>query len=127
MTEAELSIARNTSSTAWKPGEVAFTSSISTALRRHGDSIVSAALTCMAEAFEGQCLTHGASVFGALIRIFSKPPEGFDSDRLIPALGRFDMMSLGEIVRDQKGGDARAVAVYSAIIETLTSLDQMIT
>jgi hypothetical protein len=77
----------------------------------------------MSEAFEGQCLTHGASMFGALIRIFSNPPEDFDSDLLVPALGKFDMMSLGEIVRDQKGGDARAIAVHSAIIETLASLN----
>src|SRR5690606_21708588 len=50
VTEAGLRMARNTSSTAWKAGEVAFTSSIATALRRHGAAIVSAALTSLAEA-----------------------------------------------------------------------------
>lgn len=123
VTEAGLTIARNTSSTAWKPREVAFTSSIATALRRHGDAVVSAALTCMAEAFEGQSLTHGASVFGALIKVFASPPKGFDPDRLVPVLRRFDMARLGEIVRDQKGGDARAIAVCRAIVEALVSLD----
>ncbi|WP_198148416.1 ParB N-terminal domain-containing protein, partial [Elstera litoralis] len=41
VSEAGLTIARSTSSTAWKPGEVTFTSSIATALRRHGDAVVS--------------------------------------------------------------------------------------
>ena len=123
VTEAGLTIARNTASTAWKPGEVAFTSSIATALRRHSDAVVSAALTCVAEAFEGQSLTHGASIFGALIKVFASPPKGFDPDRLVPVLRRFDMASLGKIVRDQKGGDARATAIYTRIIEVLASLD----
>jgi hypothetical protein len=121
VTEARLRIARNTSSTAWKPGEIAFTSSIATALRRHGNAVVSATLTSMAEAFEGQSFTHGASVFGALVRIFASPPEGFDPDWLVPALRRFDMMSLGRIIQDQKGGDARAIAVHAAIVEVLGS------
>lgn len=112
VTEAKLKIARNTSSTAWTPGEVAFTSSIAIALNRHGDAVVSAALTCMAEP-----LTHGASVFGALIRIFANPPEGFDPDTLVPALRRFNMASLGEIVQNQKGGNARTTAVYAAIVD----------
>jgi len=123
VTEAGLTIARNTSSTAWKPQEVAFTSSIATALRRHNDAVVSAALTSMAEAFEGQSLTHGASIFGALIKIFANPPKGFDPDKLVPALRRFDMASLGKIVRDQKGGDARATAVHAAITEILSNPD----
>lgn len=48
VTEAGLRMARNTSSTAWKAGEVEFTSSIAAALRRHGPPIVSAALTSIA-------------------------------------------------------------------------------
>ncbi len=78
--EARLTIARTTSSTSWKPGEVAFTSSIAKALRRHRESIVSAALTAMSESYEGQPLTHGASVFSALVRIIGNPPEDFDPD-----------------------------------------------
>jgi hypothetical protein len=77
----------------------------------------------MAEAFEGHPLLHGASVFGALIKLFANPPEDFDPDSLIPALGRLSMVRLGEIVRDQKGGDARAIAVYMALVEMLTKPD----
>jgi hypothetical protein len=50
VTEAGLTMARNTSSSAWKAGEVAFTSSIAAALRRQGPAVVSAALTSIAEA-----------------------------------------------------------------------------
>jgi hypothetical protein len=121
VTEAGLRMARNTSSTAWRAGEVAFTSSIATALRRHGPAIVSAALTSVAEAYEGRPLTYGASIFGALIKLFANPPEDFDPDDLVPTLRRFDMALLGEIVKGLSGGDSRAVAVHSAIVEILNS------
>lgn len=119
VTESGLTMARNTSSTAWKAGEVAFTSSIATALRRHGPAIVSAALTNIAEAYEGRPLTYGASIFGALIKIFVNPPEGFDPDDLVPTLRRFDMVDLGHVVQGLSGGDSRAVAVHAAILEKL--------
>lgn len=124
VSEAGLAIARSTSSTAWKPGDVTFTSSIATALRRHGDAVVSAALTCMAEAYKDEPLTHGASIFGALVRIFANPPEGFDSDELVPTLSRFPMAELSEMVRNQKGGDARAFALYKALIKALNGTDE---
>lgn len=123
VSEAGLAIARSTSSTAWKPGDVTFTSSIATALRRHGDAVVSAALNCMAEAYKGEPLTHGASIFGALVRVFANPPEGFDSDELVPMLRRFSMAELGEMVRDQKGGDARAFALSKAVLKALNRAD----
>lgn len=119
VTEAGLKMARNTSSSAWKAGEVAFTSSIANALRRHGPGIVSAALTSMAEAYEGHPLTYGASIFGALIKIFAAPPEGFDSDELVPTLRRFDMVLLGRVVHGLSGGDSRTIAVHVAILERL--------
>lgn len=122
VTEAGLSMARNTSSTAWKAGEVAFTSSIATALRRHGPAIVSAALTSIAEAYEGRPLTYGASIFGALTKVFANPPESFDPDDVVPTLRHFDMQSLGEIVRGLSGGNSRAVAVHSAILEGLNQV-----
>lgn len=124
VTEAGLKIARNTSSTAWKAGEVAFTSSIATALRRHRPAIASAALTSMAEAYEGQPLTYGASIFGALIKLFADEPEGFDPDDLVPTLRLLDMTSLGEIVRGFSGGDSRMTAVHGAILEKLSRVDR---
>jgi len=120
VTEAGLRIARNTSSVAWKAGEVAFTSSIATALRRHGPAIVSAALTNIAEVYEGRALTYGASVFGALIKLFANPPESFDPDDLVPTLRRFGMTLLGEVVKGLSGGDSRALAVHATILESLS-------
>lgn len=73
----------------------------------------------MSEAYEGLSLTHGASVFGALVRIFANPPEGFDPDELVPVMQRFAMPDLGEVVRDQKGGDARAAAVAKVLAREL--------
>jgi hypothetical protein len=122
VTEAGMRMARNTSSTAWKAGEVALTSSIATALRRHGPAIVSAALTSIAEAYDGLPLTYGASIFGALIKLFANPPEGFDPDDLVPTLRRFDMALVGEVVKGLSGGDSRAMAVHGAILECLVQI-----
>jgi hypothetical protein len=126
VTEAGLSMARNTAANAWRPGQVGFTSSIATALRRHGEAIVSAALTCIAEAFEGQALVHGASLFGGLVKIFAQPPEGFDPDQLAVALRTFDVVQWGEFVRDQKGGEARSVAMHRAMLDAMSRVDDSV-
>ncbi len=123
VTEAGLSMARNTAANAWRPGQVAFTSSIATALRRHGEPIVSAALTCIAEAFGDQPLIHGASLFGGLVKIFAQPPEGFDPDKLAIALRTFGVIQWGEFVRDQKGGDARSVAMQGVMLDAMSRVD----
>lgn len=122
--EAGLKVARSTAASQWKPGEIAFTSSIVAATRRHGDSVVSAALTCLAEAYAGQPMTHGGSIFGALVRIFAKPPAGFDPDHLLPVLQDIDMQSVGEIIRNQRGTDARAEALAREVLIKLALLDQ---
>ena len=122
VTEAGLSVARSTSSVSWKPGEIAFTASIAAAIRRHGDAVVSASLTSLAEAYPDQSLIHGASVFGALVKLFSNPPENFDPDFLVPAMRRFDMAGLTEIVKDQKGGESRASALHLALVETVAEM-----
>ncbi|MBD8908247.1 DUF6551 family protein [Methylorubrum zatmanii] len=116
VTEAGLRVSRSTSSNTWKAGEIAFTSSIAAALRRHGSAIVSAALTSIAEAYEGRALSYGSSIFGALVKIFSNPPENFDPDDLVPTLKNVDLVSLGETVRRLNGGDSRALAVHSAML-----------
>jgi hypothetical protein len=50
----------------------------------------------------------------------TNPPEGFDPDDLVPTLRRFDMASLGEIVRGLSGGDTRTAAVHAAIVASLS-------
>lgn len=117
VTDAGLSIARNTSSTAWRPGEVAFTSSIATAIRRFGPAITSAVLTNMAEAFPGQKMTHGGAIFGGLIRIMSRPKSDFDPDRLFSALQTRTADEWGLFAAGLKGGDMRVVALHDAIMD----------
>src|SRR3546814_14408377 len=65
--DAGLVVSRSMSVAARKPGEITFTSSIARALRRHGEQIVSAALTSMSEAFEGCVMAQGSSVFNPLV------------------------------------------------------------
>lgn len=116
VTDAGLSIARNTSSTAWRPGEVAFTSSIATAIRRFGPAIASAVLTNMAEAFPSQKMTHGGAIFGGLIRIMSRPKPNFDPDRLLSALQTRTADEWGSFAVGLKGGDTRVLALHDAIM-----------
>lgn len=115
--DAGLSIARNTSSTAWKPGEVAFTSSIATAIRRFGSAIVSAVLTNMAEAFPGQKLTHGGAIFGGLVRIMSRSTPDFDPDRLLSTLQTRTVEEWGVFAAGLNGGDSRITALHDAIMD----------
>lgn len=117
VTDAGLSIARNTSSTAWRPGEVAFTSSIATAIRRFGPAITSAVLTNMAEAFPGQKMTHGGAIFGGLVRIMSRPTADFDPDRLLSALQTRTADEWGSFAVGLKGGDTRVMALHDAILD----------
>jgi len=61
--DAGLSIARNTASAAWKPGEIAFTSSIASTMRKHGSDLPGRALRHIAEAFPDQKVVHSGSIF----------------------------------------------------------------
>lgn len=115
VTEAGLSVSRSMSVVARKPGEITFTSSIASALRRHGDQVVSAALTSMAEAFAGSVVAQGSSVFNALVLLFAAPPEGFDPDALVAALRRVDIDGFREIIRNVQGSEERAEALRIAI------------
>jgi len=115
--DAGLAIARNTSSAAWRPGEIAFTSSIATAIRRFGPAIASAVLTNMAEAFPGQKLTHGGAIFGGLVRIMSRPSPDFDPDRLLSALQTKTVDQWGAFSVGLNGGDTRITALHDAIMD----------
>jgi hypothetical protein len=115
--EAGLRVARNTSSTAWLPGEVAFTSAIAKSVRRFGPAITSAVLTNMAVAFPDQKLTHGGAIFGGLIRLMSRPRPDFDPDRLMSALQTRTADEWGLYAVGLKGGDMRVAALHDAIMQ----------
>lgn len=112
---AGLRIARNTASTAWEAGEVAFTSSIASAIRRHGASLASNALTNIAEAFPDQKLNHGGAIFGGLVQIMSDETIAYDADRLIAALQTRTTDEWGAAAAGLSGGDRRTRALRDAI------------
>jgi len=116
VTDAGLKIARNTSSTAWRPNEIAFTSSIANAIRKFGPAVTSAVLTNMAEAFPNQKMTHGGAIFGGLVRIMSRPKADFDPDRLLNALQTRTADEWGAFAIGLKGGDTRIMALHDAIM-----------
>src|SRR3546814_15136353 len=101
--DAGLVVSRRMSGSARKPVEITFTSSIASALRRHGEQIVSAALTSMSEAFAGCVMAQGSSVFNALVLLFADPPEGFDPDLLVTALRRVDADGFQNLIRNEIG------------------------
>lgn len=114
--DAGLRVARNTSSTAWASGEIAFTAAIATSIRKFGPAITSAVLTNMAVAFPEQKLRHGGAIFGGLVRIMSRPEPSFDPDRLVKALQTKTANEWGAYVVGLKGGDTRAMALRDAIM-----------
>jgi hypothetical protein len=120
--DAGLKVTRNLAATMWQPGEIAFVTSISRALGKHGPAIVSGALTNLAEAFEGERLTYGTSIFLALVKILADPPAGFDPDHLVPALQTQPMSAWGENMRGLIGNDPRAEVVRGRL---LAQLDQL--
>ena len=114
--EAGLKVARNTSSSSWAPGEIAFTASIASTLRKHGRAIVSAALTNLSEAFPDQKVKQAGSIYLGLVKIFVSPPDGFDPDRMFRALLKYDADEWGSFVTGLKGGDTRATAIRDALL-----------
>lgn len=119
VSEAGLTVARQMSVAARRPGEISFTSSIAAALRRQGEAVVSAALTSMSEAFAGEVVAQGSSVFNALVQLFAAPPADFDPDELVPALRKVNSDGFQHIIRDLQGSEARADALRIAILSAL--------
>jgi hypothetical protein len=115
VTSAGLSVARNTASSAWKPGEIAFTSSIASTLRKYGAEITGKALTLIAEAFPDQKVVHAGSIFLGLVKILTARAT-FDPDRLFRALLKYDADGWGSFVHGLKGGDTRASAIRDALM-----------
>src|SRR5882757_2000324 len=113
---AGFSISRNTSAAAWRPGEIAFTSGISKAIRRFGVAIASEALTSLSLAFRDQKLQHGGALFGALVEILSKPVTDFDPGRLLSALRTHNADEWGQYVTGIIAGHAREVTLRGAIM-----------
>lgn len=123
VTDAGLCVARNSSSTGWRPGEVAFTSSIANAIRRFGATTTTDALKHMSAAFNDQRLLHGAAILGALLVILSRAEAGIDRDRLKRALRTKKLDEWGSVAAGLKCGDYRVAALRKAIMDTYDKVD----
>lgn len=115
VTDAGLSIARNTASAAWKPGEIAFTASIASSIKKHGRSATGKALKLIAEAFPDQKVVHSGSIFLGLVK-FMTVAEPRDPDRVFRALLKYSAEEWGSFVAGLKGGDTRATAIREALM-----------
>ncbi|HVJ00631.1 MAG TPA: DUF6551 family protein [Sphingomonas sp.] len=111
------SVSRKTGSASWAPGEVAFTSAIGRARRRHGEQVVGDALRMMADAFPGQRLVAGSSIFTALVAVLTDPPADFDRARLERALRTFDMAGWASFLSESKGGTDRHKHLREMLME----------
>ena len=114
---AGFTVSRKTGSQSWVPGEVAFTSAIAKVLRKHGAGVCSQALTTMAEAFPGEVLNAGASMFTALTKLTLNPPEGYDPDRMFRALLTRNQKEWASFLNETKGGgDDRAAQLRQVLL-----------
>lgn len=87
VTAAGLSLAPHENSISWKPGQLACIGGIVRSIKRDGRKVVEAALVALAEGFEGEQLNYAGSILPGLVAIYASPPDDFDPDRLIEALG----------------------------------------
>jgi len=124
ITTAGFTVSRKTGSAAWAPGEVAFTSAIAKVRRRWGDEIAANALALLAEAFPGQRLVAGSSVFTATCSVLADPPAEFDRARLLAALRTFDMAGWASFLSDSKGGTDRAKSLREMLLAAYADVEQ---
>jgi hypothetical protein len=117
-----LRISRKTGSQSWQAGEIAFTSSITTVMGRHGEALVLDALKMIEQSFRGQVLSQGSSIFLGLTRILVSPPQ-VDRPRLARTLATRTMPEWGKVVQGVKGGDLRAQVMRGAILNAYESVE----
>ncbi|KKC27338.1 hypothetical protein WP12_04005 [Sphingomonas sp. SRS2] len=117
ITRVGFSVSRRTGSASWAPGEVAFTSAITKVRKRHGEFTAERALAMMAEAFSGQRLVAGSSVFTAICAVLVSPPPDFDSERLMRALTTFDMEGWSSFLTKSRGGTDRNRHLREMLLE----------
>jgi len=109
-------VSRRTGSASWAPGEVAFTTAIGKVRRRHGEALARQALELMSIAFAGQRLSAGSSVYTATCAILAAPPAGFNRDRMLKALGLFDMAGWSSFLSQTDGGSNRHAALRDMLL-----------
>lgn len=118
------SVSRRTGSASWAAGEVAFTSAIAKVCRRHGEHTAEGALQMMADAFPGQRLVAGSSVFTAICAVLTNPPADFDRPRLMRALTTFTMDGWASFLSESRGGTDRHKHLREMLLEAYADAGQ---
>jgi len=88
--DARLSLAPHQNFISWKPGQLYCIPTIRNGLRRHGRTVVSAALCALSEAFRGQVLQFAGNMLEGLIAFYAEmlPRGDFDPDLFAERLSR---------------------------------------
>lgn len=124
VTDARLTIASHGVTANIGPGELVCTSTLYRMLAKQGAPALSAALTCIGDAFEGQIIRYGSLLVQGLTFLFKAPPEGFDPDLCLDTLNTMTADEWGEhpTVTAEHGGPNRSYALKRAIISEMAAL-----
>lgn len=117
LTSAGLSLAPHSNFTAWKPGMVSNVGGIQKCYARCGSRTTSLALRILAQAFEGQVLRYGGTIFGGLAHICGKHGGSIDIDLLRDVVaGATQAEWMDDIKIEKAAGNAKwEIAAEAAI------------
>ncbi|MGN6270903.1 MAG: DUF6551 family protein [Sphingomonas sp.] len=114
---AGLSLASHTNFTAWKPGQVSNIAGIQRCYKVHGSDLTRRALKALADAYPGQVLRYGGTLFAGIAGALVELGGGVDSQLLVLVLGGASqaewIKEIGALEADQ--GIHRQVAAAQAI------------
>lgn len=117
---AGLSLARSTNPHTWAPGMIVNVGGIQGAIRQHGAESTGIALRVLAQAFDGQVLQYGGSIFPGIARTAADLAAALDEQLLVMVLQGDDQPGwwkhINEIVADRAvhRSVAAGIAVRSA-------------
>lgn len=117
---AGLAVARVATPALWQPGELGCTKGLYSALAKHGEERLARVLSLIGEAFAGQNLRLGGTIFSGLLKLETSaaPPA---RDHVLAALRRRTADGWGDHrhLAHIRGGDQRALAFRRAIEEEI--------
>lgn len=124
---AGLEVGRNQAWQYWQPGEVVFIAAIKRALNRYGKEISTRSLATIARAFEGQILTGGGAIFGALCTLVAESEKAgspIDLDLMQIVLSETGLTGWKDAVDGIEGGAERAEVMERAMRAAYAEAEQ---
>lgn len=125
LSEAGLSLAPHHQCTSWKPGMVSNIAGIQRCHRIHGEAVTARALSALAQAFEGQVLRYGGTLFAGIYPVIVELGARCDDALLIRVLAGASQgewiqdMAAVETARGIHRSKAAAIAIRAAYDEAL--------